>query len=94
MVTNKPANESGLEKQEMDDETKSDSDIENAESQIDWKKIDEMIDRSVTKFNKEINELFNGELRTPLSDATGDKQENDLNDDMVKVWAKNQKKSF
>ena len=51
-----------------------------------------MINRNVTKFNKEANELF-GSL---LSDATGNKQENDLNDNLEEtiVWTKNQKKSF
>ena len=68
------------------------SDTEKARSQIDWKEIDKMIKRNVTKFNKEANEIF-GSL---LSDATGNKQENDLNDNLeeAKVWAKNQKKSF
>ena len=92
VAKDKPANESGMEYQETDDETKSDSDTEKAGSQIDWKEIDKMINRNVTKFNKEANEIF-GSL---LSDATGNKQENDLNDNLeeAKVWAKNQKKSF
>ena len=92
VAKDKPANESGMEYQETNDETKSDSDTEKAGIQIDWKEIDKMINRNVTKFNKEANEIF-GSL---LSDATGNKQENDLNDNLeeAKVWAKNQKKSF